>query len=809
MKSLNEVTLAELHDLVSKEIAAGYDSDKQEGRKRLLRAVEDCAAEAGEADAAAGLIDGQSWRIAEIRVSGIGGIAALDPPALEFTPVPGITVVRGLNGQGKTSLARSINCALRGDRDASTEVTNTLWAAELLTEGTAAGSVHLTLVGGASRLDVQVDFLRESEAPKVVGLLSDDVESRQVELGTAWRSALDNARASYSYDALQSRLVETKALQSFLEELLVLGPEWQRVRDAVETRAERATAAQKAFDAATKKALAAEKQIADRYKHADNHPARPDPVAWPHAKDSVDVDAWLHDAGLAITEPQTRTKVAADHERRIASIRTRLHSAEKRLSAAEATIDGPGMAAALHHLEQVTEVEALDSAACPLCGSTADWREHVRDLTGGLRERTTCAQEVTAAVIELRDWAATELAPLFDADIPGGPDQKAADFRAATARGCHAHSVAHSAASDLLDQLDSDVHRQWLDELRAASDTAAGWRSELATVVHEFATSVRGKTEDAVDAGIWKKAQETLNELQVSIRQDRQDAVTARLNEALTRMLPDADIRLPAIQHQGGVKQQRGVKVELTMGGHEATLGMLSSGQRNALLLTPLMVHDVPGPFGFLIVDDPVHALDDTRVDLLARELARLAETRQVIALTHDPRLEEHLRARHPDMTVIELQRDAATRTVTWTSHTQLWKSLLDDARTIQAGADNDGWGYAEDLASVVAGLCRAAVDGAIRQAVITRAVQRHDDVDAALAVLAKAVKTSQRIEHVTALAGGKTHLPRLETGRRKYLTFWNKGAHGQMPENANLKETVDAAEAACQELAEHDWTGV
>jgi len=587
MEVLSEVTLSELHHLVSSEIAAGNESDKQEGRRRLLRAIEDCAAADG--DSAGALLDGRSWRIAEVRVSGIGGIASLDPPALTFSPVPGITVVRGLNGQGKTSLARGIDCALRGSADLTPGAANTLWAAELLTEGATSGRVGLTLASGASRLVIEVDFATGTNTPTVTGLLNGNGESQQVDLGGSWRQALGNARAHYSYDAVQGRLVESKALQGFLEELLVLGPVWQRVRDAVDSRAERATAAQKAFAKAVKDARASEAQIAARHNAPDSSVARPATVNWPRLQDAADIDSWLLATGLSVTDPQPVTTVGADHERRLASIQDRFHAADERLESAESTIEGPGMAAALHHLNQLLNVEELDSTVCPLCGSSTDWRGHLQRFMSDLLERAEAAQEVLDSVTELRDWTEAELAPLLDAGTRDGPDHETAAFRAATARGCQAHSDAHVAGRALLQRLSSDDYRQWLDRLREATNTASRWRSDLTEVVHGFAATVRGTTEDAADSVIWKKAQETLNELQVTLRQERQDAVTARLGEALARLLPDAGVELPGIQHQGGVKQQRGVKVDLTMGGRVATLGMLSSGQRNALLLTPLL----------------------------------------------------------------------------------------------------------------------------------------------------------------------------------------------------------------------------
>jgi hypothetical protein len=103
---------------------------------------------------------------------------------------------------------------------------------------------------------------------------------------------------------------------------------------------------------------------------------------------------------------------------------------------------------------------------------------------------------------------------------------------------------------------------------------------------------------------------------------------------------------------------------------------------------------------------------------------------------------------------------------------------LLDDAREICTDATKDGWGYSEPLHSVVAGLCRAAVDGALRQAVITRAVHHGEDVAAALAALGECRETKKRIRHVTDLAGGVERLPRLDDGLGH---AWGSGTRAPM----------------------------
>jgi len=106
-----------------------------------------------------------------------------------------------------------------------------------------------------------------------------------------------------------------------------------------------------------------------------------------------------------------------------------------------------------------------------------------------------------------------------------------------------------------------------------------------------------------------------------------------------------------------------------------------------------------------------------------------------------------------------------------------------------------------------VAGLCRAAVNGALRQAVITRTGQRSEDVEAALAALGEARETRRRIKHVVDLAGGAEHLPCLDHGRVQHLGFWNRGAHGQLPADVDLVASITAAAEACADLTAFDWS--
>jgi uncharacterized protein YhaN len=99
----------------------------------------------------------------------------------------------------------------------------------------------------------------------------------------------------------------------------------------------------------------------------------------------------------------------------------------------------------------------------------------------------------------------------------------------------------------------------------------------------------------------------------------------------------------------------------VTVQGHERAdpvdLGMLSQGTQDALLallrvsILDLMAESTdPVP---LLLDDPLSSVDSVRASFIVDLLASLAEDRQIMLLTHDARLADHVSAR--DCTVLNL----------------------------------------------------------------------------------------------------------------------------------------------------------
>jgi hypothetical protein len=159
----------------------------------------------------------------------------------------------------------------------------------------------------------------------------------------------------------------------------------------------------------------------------------------------------------------------------------------------------------------------------------------------------------------------------------------------------------------------------------------------------------------------------------------------------------------------------------------------MSQGEVNALALSVFLPRATmpESPFRFLVIDDPVQAMDPAKVDGLAQVLNHVAAARQVIVFTHDDRLPEAIRRLGIDATVLEVTRQLE-------SHVAVRRSMdpaeraLEDAGAV--GADNKL--STEVMARVVGPLCRTAVEAVltdIARRKLLQAGRRHHEVGKAL----------------------------------------------------------------------------
>jgi len=207
---------------------------------------------------------------------------------------------------------------------------------------------------------------------------------------------------------------------------------------------------------------------------------------------------------------------------------------------------------------------------------------------------------------------------------------------------------------------------------------------------------------------------------------------------------------------------------------------VLSQGETNTLALSVFLPRATAegSPFRFVVIDDPVQAMDPSKVEGLAMVLARTAKDRQVIVLTHDDRLADAMRFLNIDATVMEVVRRENSSITTQVIRDPVQR-YIDDARAIALTDD-----LPAEASRVIPGFCRLALEAAAALAVTRRMLREgkpYDDVHAALAQpttlnmwLALALlRDASRAGDVA------TYLQREHPNAVEAVRDVNKGAHG------------------------------
>ncbi|TCK22775.1 AAA family ATPase [Pseudonocardia endophytica] len=172
-----------------------------------------------------------------------------------------------------------------------------------------------------------------------------------------------------------------------------------------------------------------------------------------------------------------------------------------------------------------------------------------------------------------------------------------------------------------------------------------------------------------------------------------------------------------------------------------------------------------PGsPFRFVVLDDPIQAMDPSKIDGLVSVLAEHARTRQVVVFSHDDRLPEAVRRLVPDARIVEVTRAAGS--VIEIGDTQdPARRDVDDARAfVRDPAVPD-----ELVRRVVPRLCRSAVETAARDAWYARAFAGGADRQVVESTWSDARNQPQRI--ALALHGDRE---RSTDGWLRAVAYWS-----------------------------------
>lgn len=702
--------------LVLAALHGGSDDDfrtaaGQDGAARVVEAR--CLADT------AGDLDEGEVSPARVFLSGIEaeGFRGIGPTArMPLKPGPGLTVIAGRNGCGKSSFAEAAEVAVTG--------TSHRWVAAKGTRTRNWRNLHhkdacrvaLTLTEeGIGHTIVQTEWSAAattfSESECWVQRHSRPRDRDRAELG--WTRELETYKPFLSHAELGEQLAEggrtrlysainsalgLERIDATVGRLVGLVSEWglaQKESDT-ERKALRAEVATLDDDRAhavhrslgkTKPDLAA---LAD-YATGQDDGSRVAVLRRLSELPAPDVEAF----GIAVaqfTEARTAQEKITDAGARQDARRRdllrdalahhRQHGPETCPVCASGTLD------AAWALRTEAELAAGDESARAAERARAEYRQAAQSLLA-LRAAVPPAliaahddpiPQVDASLTDWRTWA-----DLADADA------LATEMAAATMRS--------------LDQSLADLRAAAQQEFDRIQDD---WQPVALRLAHWLPTAkqaeaMREKLADATAALDWMRNHAD------AIRNQRLEPINERTQRIWELLRQDSSVSLGPLELKGAGNRRR-VDITTSVDGETDGAGTdaLSQGELNALALALFLprVDLVASPFGFVLIDDPVQAMDPAKVDGLARVLSQLAETRQVVVFTHDDRLPEAVQRLQIPATVLAVNRQENSVVTVHESSDPVTR-YLEQALVIARDEDIP----LDVRRRVVPGLCRSALE--------------------------------------------------------------------------------------------------
>jgi hypothetical protein len=681
-----------------------------------------------------------------ITVSGFRGIGP--ETRLPLHAGPGLTLVVGRNGSGKSSFAEGVEVLLTG--------TSLRWAKRAVAWKEGWRNLHK-----AQAATVSAELVVEGQGPLTAARtwtadaeLDRSVATARAKGGKAmpleslgWTGHLATFRPFLSYNELGSMLEDgpSKVYDALAP---VLGLD-EFV--AVQTTPAEARKTLNAHLTSVKAAATTLAQQAEQVERSHPREARAVRLAAALKAKTWDLPALrtLAEGGL------DATRDALDGLRRLAAMSPpdveavqrcvlRLREAEA-ATARHAGSDAARSLARARLLEQALGFHAAHArgdASCPVCGAgdalSDDWaarsQREIESLHAEAAAVRAAEDESTAAVREARALV-RESGVLPSAAAGELPSLQA--LREVEARWLQARGIDRLSA--LADHLEAHVLDVADATARVASDAAAElarredvWRplaQPLAAwlpAAEQLATS-KARLDDLKDAEAWWK--DTIE----AVRDERFQPIAERAMATWRQLRLQSNVDLGGVELEG-TSTRRKVVLKVTVDGKDAgALGVMSQGELHSLALSLFLPRATlaESPFRFICVDDPVQSMDPARVEGLARVLADTARTRQVIVFTHDDRLYEAVRRLGIPARVLRVTRRAQS-VVEVREALDPVSGHLEDARAVLKTSNL----RADVKGRVIPGFCRMALEAVCTAAVRERRLRKgaqHSEVDALL----------------------------------------------------------------------------
>jgi energy-coupling factor transporter ATP-binding protein EcfA2 len=383
-----------------------------------------------------------------------------------------------------------------------------------------------------------------------------------------------------------------------------------------------------------------------------------------------------------------------------------------------------------------------EGSTCPVCGTdgvlTYEWRLRTGERITQLRERAADVAQArriaTEAIVRARRLITATPVAVRQGNVAGVDTDT---LVALWDRWVDVPDV------DDLAQLRTHLETvgppliAWVARVRAAAREQferrqTSWRPAAQAINEWLPLGTRVLESDAALKRV-AAAEKWLRNAHDTLRDERFRPIAGAVQENWTELRQDSNVSLGALELTGSGNTRR-LRLDVHVDGEPGSaLGVMSQGELNCLALSLFLPRAAlpESPFHFVVIDDPVQAMDPAKVEGLARVLDRAARERQVIVLTHDTRLADAVDYLGIRAARIEVVRREGSVVQLRRVHDAVGR-YIDDAMAV---AQSEG--LPPEAARVIPGFCRQALEAACALAVTRRMLRegkRYADVQATLA---------------------------------------------------------------------------